>query len=266
MKKQTKNGFTLVEIAIVLVIIGLLIGGVLRGQELISSGRVSAIAAQQSAVKTAYFGFVDRYKFQPGDATTAQALLINTSTAPASVPSDGDVLLADSAAFFNNLAQAGFLNCSPCSDTTIVTAGTGGAAATYTAPTVLNNTNTLSNLFAQPLVFLSNVGTASGGTAVVGSSTGGAINFLAATAENAKPMLTTGGAVSSKVLSELDRKTDDGSASGGSLRYTDLIATTSIAAPFASAATSGNCYSGSAANGFAWKVDPPANCQAVSLF
>lgn len=266
MKKQIQSGFTLVEIAIVLVIIGLLIGGVLRGQELISSGRVSAIAAQQSAIKTAYFGFVDRYKFQPGDATAAQALMINARTAPASVPSDGDVLLADSAAFFNNIAQAGFLNCSPCSDASILTPGTGGAAATYTVPTVLSNANTLSNLFAQPLVFFSNLGTATGGTAVVGSNASGTINFLATTAENAKPMLTTGGAVSSKILAELDRKTDDGNASGGSVRYTDLVATTSIAAPFVVASVSSSCISGSPATGFAWAVNPPANCQAVSLF
>ena len=39
MNKQ-QSGFTLVEIAIVLVIIGLLLGGVLKGQELINSAKV----------------------------------------------------------------------------------------------------------------------------------------------------------------------------------------------------------------------------------
>ena len=44
MRKQT--GFTLIEIAIVLVIIGLLLGGVLKGQELITSARVRNLATQ----------------------------------------------------------------------------------------------------------------------------------------------------------------------------------------------------------------------------
>ena len=60
MEKQT--GFTLIEIAIVLVIIGLLLGGVLKGQELITSARVRNIVSQQDGVKAAYFGFLDRYR------------------------------------------------------------------------------------------------------------------------------------------------------------------------------------------------------------
>ena len=38
--RNKQSGFTLVEIAIVLVIIGLLLGGVLKGQELINSAKV----------------------------------------------------------------------------------------------------------------------------------------------------------------------------------------------------------------------------------
>ena len=43
---RRQGGFTLVEIAIVLMIIGLLIGGILRGQELIQSARVRNIVDQ----------------------------------------------------------------------------------------------------------------------------------------------------------------------------------------------------------------------------
>ncbi|MCY4325802.1 MAG: prepilin-type N-terminal cleavage/methylation domain-containing protein, partial [Betaproteobacteria bacterium] len=69
MKASTKQGrgFTLVEIAIVLVIIGLLLGGILKGQELIDTAKVRAIADRQSALKIAWFSFVDRYGAIPGD-------------------------------------------------------------------------------------------------------------------------------------------------------------------------------------------------------
>ncbi len=71
-KRQT--GFTLIEIAIVLVIIGLLLGGVLKGQELIQNARVRNIIAQQDGIKAAYFGFQDRYRGIPGDYPSALAI------------------------------------------------------------------------------------------------------------------------------------------------------------------------------------------------
>lgn len=61
---QTQNkqkGFTLIEIAIVLVIIGLLLGGVLKGQELIKSAKVKAAAADVNAYSVALISYQDRY-------------------------------------------------------------------------------------------------------------------------------------------------------------------------------------------------------------
>ena len=72
MHKQ--RGFTLIEIAIVLVIIGLLLGGVLKGQELITSARVRNLISQQDGIKAAYFGFLDRYRALPGDYPAAAAV------------------------------------------------------------------------------------------------------------------------------------------------------------------------------------------------
>lgn len=60
-------GFTLVEIAIVLVIIGLLLGGVLKGQELIESGRVKSATSIMNGVSAAVSGYRDRYRNLPGD-------------------------------------------------------------------------------------------------------------------------------------------------------------------------------------------------------
>jgi prepilin-type N-terminal cleavage/methylation domain-containing protein len=71
--KLKQQGFTLIEIAIVLVIIGLLLGGILKGQELITSARVRNMISQQDGVKAAYFGFQDRFRSLPGDYPTALA-------------------------------------------------------------------------------------------------------------------------------------------------------------------------------------------------
>lgn len=65
--KRQQGGFTLVEIAIVLVIIGLLLGGILKGQELINSARVRNLADTNSGIQAAYYGFIDRYREVPGD-------------------------------------------------------------------------------------------------------------------------------------------------------------------------------------------------------
>jgi prepilin-type N-terminal cleavage/methylation domain-containing protein len=65
MKKQT--GFTLIELAIVLVIIGLLLGGVLKGQELITQAKIKNAMADFNGITAAYYGYQDRYKAIPGD-------------------------------------------------------------------------------------------------------------------------------------------------------------------------------------------------------
>ena len=55
MKKQ-QSGFTLIELAIVLVIIGLLLGGVLKGQELINSAKVKNIVSDFKNVQVFVYG------------------------------------------------------------------------------------------------------------------------------------------------------------------------------------------------------------------
>ena len=65
--KNNQSGFTLIEIAIVLVIIGLLLGGVLKGQELINSAKVKNLATDFRNVPVFIYGYQDRFRFLPGD-------------------------------------------------------------------------------------------------------------------------------------------------------------------------------------------------------
>ncbi|MEI7429172.1 MAG: prepilin-type N-terminal cleavage/methylation domain-containing protein [Betaproteobacteria bacterium] len=86
MKKQ-QSGFTLVEIAIVLVIIGLLLGGVLKGQELINSAKVKNFATDFRNIPLFIYGYQDKYRALPGDD-------LNVVThVGAGVPGDGSGVL-----------------------------------------------------------------------------------------------------------------------------------------------------------------------------
>jgi prepilin-type N-terminal cleavage/methylation domain-containing protein len=73
--RSQQSGFTLVEIAIVLVIIGLLLGGILKGQELINSAKVKNLANDFRVIPTYIYAFQDRFKALPGDDSAAQTHL-----------------------------------------------------------------------------------------------------------------------------------------------------------------------------------------------
>jgi prepilin-type N-terminal cleavage/methylation domain-containing protein len=79
MVKCTKSqaGFTLVELAIVMIIIGLLIGGVLKGQQLITNAQITSTVAQVKAIDAATTSFKDQYAAVPGDMLTPTARIPN---------------------------------------------------------------------------------------------------------------------------------------------------------------------------------------------
>jgi len=65
--KKSHYGFTLIELSIVLVIIGLIIGGILTGQDLISAAGQRAQIAQIEKYNTAVNTFRNKYGSLPGD-------------------------------------------------------------------------------------------------------------------------------------------------------------------------------------------------------
>jgi len=116
MEMKKTQGFTLVEIAIVLVIIGLLLGGILKGQEMITQAKIKNLIADFSGISAAYHGYQDRYRALPGDDPGAAA---RWAVAPAAAPGDGNGAVAgaynsqtatdESRLWWDHLRRAGFV-------------------------------------------------------------------------------------------------------------------------------------------------------------
>jgi len=79
------RGFTLVELAIVLVIIGIILGAILKGQELINNAKVKRLQNDLRGLEAAIWTFYDRYGRFPGDCNnngTIEYQLPQTVTGP----------------------------------------------------------------------------------------------------------------------------------------------------------------------------------------
>src|SRR5262245_44089593 len=120
--QRHQKGFTLVEIAIVLVIIGLLLGGILKGQEMITQAKIKNVMSDFSGISAAYHGYQDRYRAIPGDDPNAAT---RWTTAPAATSGGGTGEVAgtytdacpavsvaatpESCMFWDHLRRAGFV-------------------------------------------------------------------------------------------------------------------------------------------------------------
>ena len=91
-RNSTEAGFTLVEIAIVLVIIGLLLGGILKGQEMITQAKIKNVINDFNGVTVAVTSYQDRYRALPGDDQNAAARWAAQAPATATPPNgDGKI-------------------------------------------------------------------------------------------------------------------------------------------------------------------------------
>lgn len=235
--KRHQSGFTLVEIAIVLVIIGLLLGGVLKGQELIAAARVRNLAGQQAGIQAAYYGFVDRYRAVPGDmpqavATDALGVSINSSNPSTMGNGKIDPNWSEVNAVWEHLSKSGFIQGT-------YPGGQSSESTAQTAPT---------NVFNGILVLLRSH------------------NYISSTSTSPpdRLVLYLGRNVPVDIARELDVKIDDGIPNKGILRN----AASNRAAHGGLGQSAANCVANSSSgSGKIWNIAGNVqDCNPVYLF
>ena len=110
--KTPHNGFTLVEIAIVLVIIGLLLGGILKGQEMITQAKIKNVIADMSGVSAAMYGYQDRYRALPGDDKGANrwGLTVPVTAGNGTIEGKWTETGTEALSFWDHLRRSGFVS------------------------------------------------------------------------------------------------------------------------------------------------------------
>lgn len=229
---RNTQGFTLVEIAIVLVIIGLLLGGLLRSSELITGARIRELVARQDNIKAAFFGFEERFRALPGDDSQAT---INIRGATQNGNGDGRIesttVPNESILAWEHLTHAGFLT------PTLV------YNATELVLTTLSNS---SNVFQQIIY-----------DGVYGGGTTAAPSPL-------RHNIKTGSQIPVRLLAELDRKIDDGLPNTGAFQFSRYQGN-GVTAPTDGSTAAPDCTSATTSAGI-WNVtNGSANCGGASL-
>jgi type II secretory pathway pseudopilin PulG len=195
MRAKAQHGWTLLEIVLLVLIVGLILAGVVKGQEMITSAKVKRVAGQLDEIRASYLGFMDRYKALPGDYADADVTLDCGATClrgngdgrihSAATPLDGSQVRED-LLVWTHLGASGFLK---------------GDYAMADGEALATDANSPTNAYSayMQIAFDGAYGASGSGTP--------------------RHNLKTGPQVPIEVAAELDRKTDDGKPYQGTLQF-----------------------------------------------
>lgn len=213
---QNERGFTLIEMSIVLIIIGLIIGGILKGQELIESARQKNFVSQIDSLRAGTNSFIDRFRAFPGDYSTTAVCsvcvagngdgILNTAAADAAAIAALDSTANENYQYFNMLMGVGFT-------------GGGTAALEATGKTAFSGGTVISPLPQASFP-------SSGITIAYGTHKGGASNADSRLTNWLKvhKYITAGAVTATQAIlsppraQQLDQKYDDGLPQTGRIR------------------------------------------------
>lgn len=210
-----KQGFSLVELSIVLVILGLLTGGVLTGQNLIRGAELRSITTQHQGFMTAAFSFRDKYLALPGDLRNASNFWVGATNG------DGDNTLEPATAdggkgemygTWQQLALAGIIE-----GTYSGNSGAGGAGL---QDSVIGTNVPAGKLNSTGWTIIWVGSQAVGSTTYFTGSYGNSLVFGAKTADD----ITNAASIKAEEAWNVDTKIDDGDPEEGKVRVPETRA------------------------------------------
>lgn len=209
--RQSEQGFTLVELAIVMVIIGLLIGGILKGQELIANAKIGATVSQIKGLDAALNTFQDKYNGLAGDILSPDTRLPGCDAAPCNDAGNGDGRYTNVAGAAPATTDEGVVAFAQMSAADLISGV--NTTTTETTPTFGGYLPAVKAGGGMWLGSSSNTGTATGGfTGLSANRPYAALNGTNAAVSDSS------GAMTPTVAAQIDRKLDDGAPGAGSLR------------------------------------------------